>query len=53
MYTSRRKEEFDVYLEDRKLHQATFYKYLGVVVDERNIQETELSARTEKYTKNL
>ena len=52
MYISRRREEFDVYMCDRKLHQANFYKYLGVVVDEGNIQETELNARIEKYTRN-
>ena len=53
MHISRRREEFEVYMEDRKLHQANSYKYLGVVVDDSNIQETELNARIEKYTRNF
>ena len=53
MYISRRREEFDVYMGCRKLNQADSYKYLGVVVDEGNIQETETSARIEKYTRNF
>ena len=53
MYISRRREEFDVYMGCRKLNQADSYKYLGVVVDEGNIQETEISARIEKYTRNF
>ena len=51
MYISRRKVEFDVYMEDMKLHQANSYKYLGVVVDDGNKQETELTVRIEKYTR--
>ena len=42
-HISRRREEFDVYMEHRKLHQANFCKYLGVVEDKGNIQETKLS----------
>ena len=53
MYISRRREEFDVYMGCRKLNQADSYKYLGVVVDEGNIQGTEISARIEKYTRNF
>ena len=53
MYISRRKVEFDLYMEDMKLHQASSYKYLGVVVDDGNKQETELTARIEKYTRNF
>ena len=41
MYISRRREECDVYRGYRKLNQADSYKYLGVVVDEGKIQETE------------
>ena len=53
MYISRRKVEFDVYLEDMNLHQVISYKYLGVVVDDVNNQEMELTARIEKYTRNF
>ena len=53
MYISCRREEIDVYMGCRKLNQADSYKYLGVVVDEGNIQETGISARIEKYTRNF
>ena len=42
-HISRRREKFGVYMEHRKLHQANFCNYLGVVEDKGNIQETELS----------
>ena len=48
LYINRRKEELDVYMEDRKLHQANLYKYLGVAVNEENFLETELSAMIDK-----
>ena len=35
------------------MHQTSFYKYFGVVVDEGNKQETELTARIGKYTQNF
>ena len=53
MRISRRQEEFDVYMEEERLHQASSYKYLGVVIDEGNKQETELNARIGKYTHNF
>ena len=53
MHISRHQEEFDVYMEEKRLHQTSFYKYLGVVVDEGNKQETELTARIGKYTQNF
>ena len=53
MHISRKREDFDVYMEDKKLHQANSYKYLGVVVDEGNNRETELNARIQKYTRNF
>ena len=34
MHINCTKEEFDVGMEDKKLHQAYSYKYLDVVVDE-------------------
>ena len=34
-----------------KLHQANFYKYLGVVVDDGNNLEFELTTRIEKCTR--
>ena len=36
-----------------KLHQANSYKYLGVLASDGNNQETELTARIEKYTRNF
>ena len=51
MHISRRREEFDMYMEDKKMHQANSYKYLGVVVDEGKNQETELNARIGKHTR--
>ena len=45
MHISRRREEFDMYMEDKKLHQTNFYKYLGVLIDELIKQETELKSR--------
>ena len=53
MYISSRKIEFDVYMEDIKLHQINSYNHLDVVLDDGNNQETELTARIEKYTRNL
>ena len=53
VHISHRKEEFDVYVEDRKLYQANFSKYLGMDVDRWNIQITELKARIDKYRRNL
>ena len=53
MYISRRREKFDVYMENKKLHQTKSYKYLAVVGDEVNKQETELSSRIEKYSRNF
>ena len=53
MHMNRRREKFDAYMEDRKMYHTNFYKHpeVVVVVDEGNVQGTELSARTEEYTK--
>ena len=53
MRISRNKEEFDVYTEEKWVHQMGFYKYPRVVVDEGKNQETELTARIGKYTQNF
>ena len=53
MHISRNREEFDLYMDEKRLHQTSSYKYLGVVVDEGNNQETELTARIGKFTQNF
>ena len=53
MHISRRRAGFGVCMGDVTINQATSYKYLGVMVDEGNNQETEMGARIEKYTKNF
>ena len=35
-------------MDAEKLHQSKSYKYLAVVIDEGNNQETEINARIEK-----
>ena len=45
MYITRRGEEFDVYMENKRLHQANSYKYLGVVVNEGNKQAKGLDSQ--------
>ena len=52
IYISRKRDKFDVHMED-ELHQENSYKYLGIVVNEENKQETELNSRIEKYTRNF
>ena len=53
MHISRRREEYDVYIGEDKIHQTETYKYLGVEIDAGNNQETEINARISKYTSNF
>ena len=51
MQMSRWKQEHDVYIEGDEIYQIDLYKNLGVEIDERNNQVTEINAKIGKYRK--
>ena len=44
--------QLDIFMGDDRLNQSEEYKYLGVTIGQRNLQEMEINARIAKYNSN-
>ena len=44
--------QLDIFMGDDRLNQSEEYKYLGVMIGQRNLQEMEINARIAKYSSN-
>ena len=53
MAVSRRKQQYDVFIGHNKINQTNNYAYLGVSVNEDNLQLTEINGKIAKYNKNV
>lgn len=53
MNVGRNKEEVNVFIGEKKLKQVNNFKYLGVTINEENLQEVEINNRIGKYNANL
>ena len=46
-------EEYRITLEQHQIEQATDYEYLGVNINKRNLEESEINQRIASYNKNV
>ena len=50
---SRRREEYDIYMNQNRINQSDSYCHLGVYIGERNLLETEINNRIAKFNRNV
>ena len=53
MATSRSPNQYDVFIGEDKVNQTNNYSYLGVCVNDGNLQEREINERISKYNTNV